>query len=352
MKNLLRKSKFARNAVAFYRRTKNNEKRLTRQIIGEGRDLLIIAPGEMEIPNNGWGAVEFLLWKQFLAFTENGMQVTILNSWFHRDWIRCFTKRPTAILLHYDIFSKRCFFYKIFYPKIPIYVVSHFGYAAFPEKYSQGYRKTLKWISRMNVIIALSPAVKLAYENIGIKRKIEVIPNGANVSDFKTNKKVREIICLGKIEPRKLQIELSKAISDEILIDFVGPFADERLSELSSEQRKRFLGPWSREKVINELSKYKVLVLLSDGEADALVLYEAQAAGCSIVISSNAAGSQNLVLPWVYVVDDWSKLRSTLKEAIEFNKIFSNQIIEYARKNYSWSDNITAYRRLIESGTL
>jgi glycosyltransferase involved in cell wall biosynthesis len=132
----------------------------------------------------------------------------------------------------------------------------------------------------------------------------------------------------------------------------VGPFADQRLSQLSSKQRKRFLGPWSREKVNNELSKYKVLVLLSDGEADALVLYEAQAAGCSIVISSKAAGSQNLDLPWVYIVDDWSILQSTLIEAIEFNKIFSDQIIEYARKNYSWSDNITAYRRLIENGTL
>ena len=133
------------------------ERSKLRQISGDGSKLLIIAPGEMHIPNTGWGAVEYLIQKQIIELDEKGIPYTLLNSWDFRDWIKCFAKRPSYILLHYDLFSRRCFFFKkLFAPKSKVVVVSHYGYAAFRNKYDSNYPKILKWNSKLDAIIALS----------------------------------------------------------------------------------------------------------------------------------------------------------------------------------------------------
>jgi glycosyltransferase involved in cell wall biosynthesis len=318
----------------------NHSGRPTRQIIGCGIDILIIAPGEMPIPNNGWGAVEFLVWKQYQNFANTGIQTGILNSWFHRDWLKAYRRRPKVILLHYDIFAKRCFFYKVLFPRTPVFVVSHFGYSAFPEKFGRGFSKQLHWINKMSVIIALNQQIREVWRQLGVTKNIIVIGNGADVSDFRSPAiKDRDVIYLGKVEPRKRQIEVAQTISDAVQIDFVGPIVDLNFEQLKLSLANKFLGSWTREEVNLNLGRYKVLLLWSDGEADALVLYEAQAAGCSIVVSRNALGNQNPLLPWIYIVEDLNQLESTLLLAIKQNKLFKNTILEYATREYSWQLN-------------
>jgi len=315
----------------------NHSGRPTRQIIGYGTDILIIGPGEMPIPNNGWGAVEFLIGKQYQNFVNGGIQTGILNSWFHRDWLKVYRRHPKVILLHYDIFAKRCFFYKVLLPLTPIFVVSHFGYSAFPEKFGKGFSKQMFWINRMDVIIALSSKIKEVWHQLGVTKNIIVVGNGADVSDFRSPAvKDRDVVYLGKVEPRKRQIEVAQTISEAVQIDFVGPIVDPNFGQLKLSLANRFFGSWTREEVNMSLARYKVLLLWSDGEADALVLYEAQAAGCSIVVSRNALGNQNPDLPWIYIVEDLNQLESTLLLAIEQNKLFKNTIIEYAKREYSW----------------
>ena len=327
----------------------NHRGRSTRQIIDVGIDVLIIAPGEMSIPNNGWGAVEFLVWKQYLNLANMSIKVGILNSWFHRDWLKVYNRRPKVILLHYDMFAKRCFFYKIFFPHIPIFVVSHFGYSAFPEKFGTSFVKQLYWINKMDVVIALSERIKEVWHQLGVTKTILVLGNGADVSDFISSAvKDREVIYLGKIEPRKRQIELARSISDAIKIDFVGPIIDPKFRQLKDSIAKKFLGPWTREEVNSTLSKYKVLLLWSDGEADSLVLYEAQAAGCSIVVSRHALGNQNPALPWIYIVEDLNQLSSTLLLAMNQNKFYQKTIIEHATREYSWKLNTQNLAKILQ----
>ena len=60
---------------------------------------------------------------------------------------------------------------------------------------------------------------------------------------------------------------------------FAGNIADDRFN-----QKKNYLGEWSKDKLFNELTEYGNLVLLSDGEAHPLVCMEALAAGLGVVV--------------------------------------------------------------------
>jgi len=322
----------------------------SRQISGSGSDLLIIAPGEMQIPNSGWGAVEYLIQKQIAEFDKKAIFYTLLNSWDFRDWVRCFAKKPRYILLHYDLFSRRCFFFKkLFSPKSRVLVVSHYGYAAFRDNYDSNYPRILKWNSRLDAIIALSKPIVDEFQLQENHAPIFLVPNGVDASDYQIRKKDREVIYLGKIEPRKKQIDVAKILSSNVNIEFVGPVVDLRFEELDDVAKSKFKGPWSRGEVLEKLSRYKVLVLFSDGEADALVLHEAQAAGCSIVVSPQALGSQDKNLPWIYVEENLSNLEAIIEKALNENILYSERIRIHAEQNLTWEKNVSLIMEIFES---
>jgi glycosyltransferase involved in cell wall biosynthesis len=167
------------------------------------------------------------------------------------------------------------------------------------------------------------------------KLRVMTIPNGVEVLDFQNGKHERGLVCLGKVEPRKRQVELVESLPDDFDVTFVGQIVDQRIGRLSESQRSKFIGPWSRDLVLENLSSYKGLVLLSEAEADALVLYEAQASGLQIFACDLALGAQNRDLPWVHEVELTDpNLASNLNEAI--SRTFTNdEIRDYALKNYS-----------------
>ena len=303
------------------------ERSRLRQISGSGSDLLIIAPGEMQIPNSGWGAVEYLIQKQIIEFDKQGILYTLLNSWDLRDWIKCFAKKPRYILLHYDLFSRRCYFFKkIFSPKSRVIVVSHYGYAAFRDNYDSNYSRILKWNSKLDAVIALSRPILEEFQLLKNHAPIFLVPNGVDAGDYKISDKKKDVIYLGKVESRKKQIDVVKVLDPEVNIEFVGPVVDPRFEELDDALKAKFQGPWSREEVLARLPEYKVLVLFSDGEADALVLHEAQAAGCSIVVSPQALGSQDEDLAWIYVEENLNSLKEVIQKALAENNLYSEKI--------------------------
>lgn len=325
------------------------ERSKLRQISGEGSKLLIIAPGEMHIPNTGWGAVEYLIQKQIVEFDKKGIPYTLLNSWDFRDWIKCFAKRPSFILLHYDLFSRRCFFFKKFFaPNSKAVVVSHYGYAAFRNKYDSNYLRIIKWNSKLDAIIALSRPILEEFQLQKNHAPIFLVPNGVDASDYKIGEKVKDVIYLGKVETRKKQIDVVNVLSSKVNIEFIGPIVDSRFDELDELKKLKFKGPWSRGEVLERLARYKVLVLFSDGEADALVLHEAQAAGCSIVVSPHALGSQEAGLAWVYVVEDLNRLEGVIEKALVENSLYYEEIRNYAEQNLTWDKNVSHLMKVFE----
>ena len=81
-----------------------------------------------------------------------------------------------------------------------------------------------------------------------INKKHEIL---IEVDDFSfTAKGNGKVLCLGKIEPRKRQVELLESRGDRV--DFVGPIADSRFIP-----GKNYLGIWTKEDVLLLLKKGK-----------------------------------------------------------------------------------------------
>jgi glycosyltransferase involved in cell wall biosynthesis len=220
-----------------------------------------------------------------------------------------------------------------------IIAVTHYGLAEFPNRWHKSYKKVLRSLNFAHTVVALNPRIKNALKEYLPKPKVIVSSNGTNFNPAYSVQKLNKLICVGKVEERKRQFELFSSIKDKDLeVDFVGEIVDVRVKKLiasSKSAEKSFKGPYQREKLETVLPNYKALILLSEGEADALVLYEAQAAGLPIIVSREALGDQNANLPWVKILDHDAAADKIL-EVIENLNVLSGEIKEYSKNNYSW----------------
>ena len=337
------------NKIQTLTRIFNHGGRSLRQIKGyeiDSPDILIIGPGEMMIPTQSWGAVEIVIANQMKNLENRGYAVSLLNSWFYRDWILLFIRKPKFVLCHYDVFTFRLFIYRTIF-RVPCYVVTHFGYTRFPEKWSGQYRRILKFANKLDGVIALSEFDRKAIEAVVDKEKLFCVPNGGE-DLFETSfrpkietKSQRSYICLGKVEPRKRQVQLAKLISEiDLDITFVGPIVDSNFYELDERTKLKFVGPWTRKQVQELLPTFDYLILFSDGEADALVLHEAMFAGLNICVSLEAIGSVSPKLPWVHQFSNLHDFISAYSS--ESLKYFEDRtaIREYAAAQSNWDLNV------------
>jgi spore coat polysaccharide biosynthesis predicted glycosyltransferase SpsG len=196
----------------------------------------------------------------------------------------------------------------------------------------------------VNLVVCLSPTIYNQYSRYLDTNKLLIVPNGISLnfplhdSSIVTNSN-KNLICLGKVEPRKKQFELYEVLKDtKINVDFVGPIIDDRvLRLLKSEEKlkKVFLGEKPNTYLNMLFSDYRCLIHVSEAEADALVLYEAQLAGLSIIVTENSIGSQNSELPWIRVIPNNFNLADIefALSSVAFDKV---QVANYARANYGW----------------
>ena len=301
--------------------------------------LLIVAPGNMPIPTNGWGAVEIIISETLSLYTAAGFDVWVLNSKNRKKWIEAKAINFPIILSHSDIDNPRI---RSNWPNAKIVGVSHYGLGAYPEKWDKGFQKILIGMKSCDVVVCLSKAVENTFSNYIPLEKLIISPNGsAFESHCNLPGQINKIICLGKVEKRKKQFELWKSLKTSNLeITFAGPIVDERVTrEIEREPKltNTFIGPISRENLSTELGKYTSLILISDGEADALVLYEAQLAGLAVLVTERSLGSQNPELDWICVISESptpEEIRSALSKVISS----PSNITKHALENYNWPD--------------
>lgn len=299
--------------------------------------LLIVAPGNMPIPNNGWGAVEIIVSETLGLYTAAGFDVWVLNSRNSRKWREAKEINFPIILSHSDIDNPRI---RSSWPNAKIVGVSHYGLGAYQEKWDKGFKKILIGMKSCDYVICLSKEVATTFSMHIPVEKILISPNG---SAFESNcdqpGEINKIICLGKVETRKKQYELWQSLkSSNTEIIFAGPIVDERvIREIAIDPIliNSFIGPINRENLITELGKYSSLILISDGEADALVLYEAQLAGLPVLVTERSLGSQNPELDWICVISEFptpEEIHSALSAVISSR----SYITKYALENYNW----------------
>lgn len=312
-----------------------------------GTRLLLIAPAEKSIPVEGWGAVELVIQNQLAYFRKEGFSTNLLNSHNLMDWLRVFRQKPQVVICHYDVFAPRArAFAKLFRSKLV--AITHYAYAQQPDKWDQDFQRLASHLSQVDAFVALNPAIARVFENLNPLLKCAVIPNGVPVDAFRKHRKSTGVICLGKVEPRKAQVAIASHLTGVEDIVFVGDVCDPEFATLNDAQKDMFVGPWDRRQVEHNLGEYSTLVLLSDGEADALVLYEAQSAGLQIVVNQLSIGSQDHTLPWVIVTEP--ELRDIRRVPNLFEDLAPEKrelIMSHAKTHYTSNVSNAKYKQLV-----
>lgn len=328
--------------------------RVRRQIVPRSasrKPTLIVGPGLMTIPTEGWGAIERVI-DEYSNELAKSRPVSVLNSRCILLWLRAFLSRYEAIHVHYEpTFLWACRWRLISNRSTPIILWSHDAWIGQPTHWSTSFRtlwdRIARSLLRSDIFVALSPTIQ-EQATTRISARVVLLPNA---SDFRP--KIREtpnrgLLVVGKVEPRKQQFEISTLVSRGIHLTCVGPIADHRVQQLISDsptslRAQAFVGSWSRFKLAEEMSDFRALLLPSQAEADALVLYEAQLAGLSVVCSRSALGAQDESLPWVHVFEsehDIDFIGDLCSLATTGNHLYRPTIIEHASANFRWPNRI------------
>ena len=154
-------------------------------------------------------------------------------------------------------------------------------------------------------------------------------------------------IVVGKIEPRKRQAYLQRL---NLNIDFIGNNVDPSFDISDT----CYFGEQSKQDIMDNLTAYANMVLLSAGEAHPFVCLEAMAAGLGLVLSEQSTANLDLSQPFITVIpDDKLNDKSFLKQKIQENRKVSlgmrNEIREYCLTNFDWSNIIKQYMEIIDT---
>ena len=312
----------------------------------------LIGPGYKPIPPKGWGAVESVVWDYYINLKDNGISVNIINNKNLQEVINDINRN------NYDIVHIMYDDHIIIVPYIQIdckiLYTSHFAYITHPN-FQQQFNYYFKNIFSNVIaykdrifICAISEKIKQIYIKYGFPgNKIYITHNGARSDAFKfieSPQKYNRSIYLAKIEERKKQY-LYQSIED---IDFVGNYHNSPFDC----HRSNYLGEWNKDTLYNSLSSYGNLVLLSDGEADPLVVKEALICGLGVVVSECSAANIDENKDFIDIVPN-NKLNDLayIENIIRKNRIISvenrNTIREYGLSTFSWENLVNRYIQIL-----
>lgn len=313
--------------------------------------ICIIGPGYKPIPPNGWGAVESVIWDYYTNLKDNH-DVTIINN---HDLKQVIEEVNAA---NYDVIHIMYDDHVIITPYLKhnkIFYTSHYAYITHPT-----FEQTQPWyfqnifshvIFNKNKLIinAISEQIKQVYVKYGFpENKINVLHNGAREDSFKYHNSpinYDKSVYLAKIEERKKQYVYQQIPN----IDFVGNYHNSSFDISNT----NFLGEWTKDMLYNNLSHYGNLILLSDGEADPLVVKEALICGLGVVVSECASANLDLSQEFITVIPN-NKLTdiSYVTDEITKNRKYSiknrEKIRDYGLKLFSWKNIINKYVQLIQ----
>jgi hypothetical protein len=311
--------------------------------------IAIIGPGIMPIPPNGWGAIEILIWDYAKNLEKLGHKVSIINTPDTNEIVKQVEElKADVVHVQYENLFFVCEqIYK--FTKL-VGCTSHFGYLDQLNKWGSYLQTFISGIkqSRLNNVynFVLSPSIKNVFKQFQVSdSKIVVTPNGANEELFQITEKPEfpdRSIYLAKIDYRKRQC-FFQSIKD---LYYAGNIADNRFNPYIN-----YLGEWSKDYLYNNLTHYGNLVLLSDGEADPLVVKEAFIAGLGVVISQFSTANLDLSKKFITVipenkVGDLDYVEEQIRKNREYSVAHRDEIREYGL-TFSWSGIVKKYEEMI-----
>lgn len=300
--------------------------------------ICFITPGDIPIPVDGWGALETVVWNQFINLTELGHDCIIINEKCKNTLIEKIKSfDPDIIHLHYG-----CHYELMPMFKCRKIITNHDGSFLASIKFHESIIREYLYDCEFFILTSWE---KDFLTKIGISpKKIKILPNGVDYESFKYTSNPKfpsKSICLGKIDQRKNQAFLQ---SLNCGVDFAG----QNFCKIFDSSKTDYLGSWNRNQVFNNLTDYTNLILLSELELQPLVCLEALSAGLGLVISSAASQNLDSSLPFITVVEqDLIKHPHIVSQAIYNNRdaclhIDREKIREYA-KTFDWKNLAQKY---------
>lgn len=315
-------------------------------------NIALIGPGQLSIPAKGWGGTEALVWNHVIELRRRGIIVDIFNSRDLEAVANDINAREYDFIhLHYDAYAG--YFNKAL--SKPYCLTSHWGEVKELEnwdKHGGWWNPIFNEMTNCKGMISLAPEISNLYRHKGYKNYVNHLAVGTTVSNFKfvDSTENKKAICLGKIEPRKMQHELAMAANNIVNIDFYGPMQDNRFQNTNTCIHRGIL---DRDSLYSTLTEYNCMILLSKGEAAAQVIPEALAAGLSICVTETAAGNLDRSLPFITVVpNNWldykDRVVNEINNLVENNHKYRKDIRKYALECFDISVIIDRYLDIIQ----
>lgn len=308
--------------------------------------IALVAGGHLPIPPAGWGGVEHLIWNFTKQLEKDGDEVTIINTQDLNEVVETVNSQEfDAVHLHYDGYAD-------IMPQLKCdrkLITSHYPYLTNPEReYLWIFDKMKNCGSH---IVCLSEEIQNAFIQRGVAQTdVSVLPCGIEVESYTFENEASfpdRSIVIGKVEPRKRQAFLQ---NKNLNIDFIGNCVDPSFNTSDP----CYFGEQSKEDIMENLTGYANMVLLSFGEAHPFVCLEAMSAGLGLVLSEQSTANLDLSQPFITVIpDDKSFDVEYIREQIQENRSISlsmrKQIREYCFNNFDWSVIIGKYKNIIKS---
>lgn len=306
----------------------------------------LIAGGHIEIPPKGWGGVEHLIWNFSQQLIKLNHEVVIINTQNLNEIIQNVNSSSFDVVhIHYDQYAN-LFQYLNCTKKI---ITSHYPYLENPEPQYLFLYNLLKECGAHNIV--LSDRIKKEFLFRGFSdNEISILPCGIDVNLYAIDKEdvlfPDKSIVVGKIEPRKRQTFLQ---NKNLNIDFIGNCVDPSFDIGDT----HYLGEQTKEDIMENLTAYANMILLSSGEAHPFVCLEALSAGLGLVLSEQSTANLDISQPFITVIPD-NKVNDIqyLKEKIEENRKISlcmrEEIRKYCYDNFDWSVIINKYLNIID----
>jgi len=307
--------------------------------------IALVAGGHLPIPPKGWGGVEHLIWNFHNQLKKIGDEVSIINTTSIDQIIeKLNSENFDAVHLHYDQYANLM-------PHIKCnkrMVTSHYPYLENPEPQYTFLYDLLN--TSKSHIVCLSDRIKKEFLHRGSdSTNVSVLPCGIDVDSYSIDEESvlypdRSIV-VGKIEPRKRQAFLQ---NKNLNIDFIGNNTDPNFDT----NDPCYYGEQSKQDIMDNLTSYANMVLLSSGEAHPFVCLEAMASGLGLVLSEQSTANLDVGLPFINVIPD-TKLNDTdfLRDQIVSNRKTSltmrKEIRQYCKDNFDWCAIIQKYKEII-----
>ena len=308
--------------------------------------IALVAGGHLPIPPKGWGGVEHLIWNFHNQLKKIGDEVSIINTTSIDQIVeKLDSENFDAVHLHYDQYANLM-------PHIKCnkrMVTSHYPYLENPEPQYTFLYDLLN--TSESHIVCLSDRIKKEFLHRGSdSTNVSVLPCGIDVDSYSIDEESvlypdRSIV-VGKIEPRKRQAFLQ---NKNLNIDFIGNNTDPNFDT----NDPCYYGEQSKQDIMDNLTSYANMVLLSSGEAHPFVCLEAMASGLGLVLSEQSTANLDVGLPFINVIPD-TKLNDTdfLRDQIVSNRKTSltmrKEIRQYCKDNFDWCAIIQKYKEIID----